>query len=152
MTNNDERSWWYLIDIVQNCFRSHLHQGRHRGRSRILSYSCSCYWPKSLSFPVLLLLCSSHNWCPSPDVYVLIMKTLIRKCTEKGVLFQLGAGVICFLRPWVGKLQVARRCVEWSTKDCICNNGILYIVQSAQLDVQANSKIGRAHVWTPVTS
>ena len=33
----------------------------------------------------------------------------------------------------VGKLQVARRCVEWSAKDCICNNGILYIVQSTPL-------------------
>ena len=44
-----------------------------------------------------------------------------------------------FLRPWVGKLQVAFRCVEWSAKDCICNNGILCLVQSAQLDVQANS-------------
>ena len=61
------------------------------------------------------------------------MKTLIRKCTEKGVIFQLGARVICFLRPLAGKLQVARKCVEWSAKDCICNNGILYTVQSTPL-------------------
>ena len=38
-----------------------------------------------------------------------------------------------FLTPWVGKLQVARKCVEWSAKDCICNNGILYIVLSTPL-------------------
>ena len=31
---------------------------------------------------------------PLPDVYVLIMKTLIRKCTEKVVIFQLVARVI----------------------------------------------------------
>ena len=30
----------------------------------------------------------------------------------------------------MGKLQVARRCVEWSAKDCICNNGIIYIILS----------------------
>ena len=39
----------------------------------------------------------------------------------------------------MGELQVARRCVEWSAKDCICNNDILYTFQSAQLDAQANS-------------
>ena len=33
----------------------------------------------------------------------------------------------------MGKLQVACNCVEWSAKDCICNNGILYIVQSTPL-------------------
>ena len=49
------------------------------------------------------------------------------------------AALSVFLRPWVRKFQVARSCVDWSAKDCICNNGILYIVQSAQLDAQANS-------------
>ena len=82
----------------------------------------------------LLCCCCAVFTTDAPDVYVLIMKTLIRKCTEKGVIFQLGACVICFfLRPWVVKLQVARRCVDWSAKDCICNNGILYVVLSTAL-------------------
>ena len=33
----------------------------------------------------------------------------------------------------MGKLQVARKCVEWSAKDYISNNGILYIVLSTAL-------------------
>ena len=82
----------------------------------------------------MLRCCSAVFTTDAPDVYVLIMKTLIRKCTEKGVIFQLVVGVICFfLRPWVGKLQVARRRVEWSAKDCICNKGILYIILSTPL-------------------
>ena len=39
------------------------------------------------------------------------------------------AALSVFLRPWVRKFQVARSCVDWSAKDCICINGILYIVQ-----------------------
>ena len=52
----------------------------------------------------LLCCCCAVFTTDAPDVYVLIMKTLTRKCTEKVVIFQLAERVICYFKAVGGKV------------------------------------------------